>query len=414
VTDNSGARLTQPVTITITGRNDAPALEAKASERHAAIEAVQTSGTLTFTDVDLTDHPTASTSVTSTTWPSGVKPPSAAEAVLPGAALATVVANTGPGSVSIAFTFDAANALDFLGFGQKLTIIYNVTVTVDSGVSSTQPVTITVFGTNDAPTLQPVTGPTYTDTSALDHFNAVSGTLLGADIDAGTTLTYGVVGGTADNSLSGYNQSLTGTFGTLHVNTATGAYTFVPNDTTINALTVPTTENFIFTVSDGSLSAQQNFIVTISAAAPTVSISDGAPNPATEGTDPSITFTATLWEPAGQVALVTYSPVYGSALACDDFIGATNATITIPAGATSATITIAVLNDAVAEGAETFSVVLSAAQLVGSNGPVVITNTTGSVTILDDDTSSITLSGPPTVGEGATTSNYTVHLGDAG
>src|SRR5262249_6899981 len=74
------------------------------------------------------------------------------------------------------------------------------------------------------------------------------------------------------------------------------------------------------------------------------------------------------------------------------------------------TITIAVLNDAIAEGAETFSVVLSTAQLVGSNGPVVITNTTGSATILDDDTSSIALSGPPTVAEGATTGTYTVSL----
>src|SRR5262249_27622250 len=98
----------------------------------------------------------------------------------------------------------------------------------------------------------------------IDHFNAVSGTLVGADIDVpAQTLTYGIVGGTADNSLNGYNVSLTGTYGKLYVNSASGAYTFVPNDAAINALTAPTTESFTFTVSDGSLSAQQTFTVTL-------------------------------------------------------------------------------------------------------------------------------------------------------
>src|ERR1700748_2823318 len=42
---------------------------------------------------------------------------------------------------------------DFPAAGQKLTITYNVTVTDNNGASSTQPVTITVIGTNDAPVL---------------------------------------------------------------------------------------------------------------------------------------------------------------------------------------------------------------------------------------------------------------------
>src|SRR5262249_54419754 len=173
VTDNLGASLTQPVTITITGSNDAPVLAADASGPHTTIQAVQTSGTLTFTDVDLTDHHTASTSVTSTSWPLGVTPPSGIDAVLAGALSATV-ADTGSGSGSVAFTFSAGPALNSLAPGQTLTIKYNVTVTDGSGVSSTQPVTITVIGTNDAPTLQPVTGPTYTDTAAIDHITRPS------------------------------------------------------------------------------------------------------------------------------------------------------------------------------------------------------------------------------------------------
>src|SRR5262249_52276997 len=100
VTDNLGASLTQPVTITITGSNDAPVLAADALGPHITTQAVQTSGTLTFTDVDLTDHHTASTSVTSTSWSLGVTPPSGIDAVLAGALSATVAGSTGAGSGS--------------------------------------------------------------------------------------------------------------------------------------------------------------------------------------------------------------------------------------------------------------------------------------------------------------------------
>src|SRR5262245_33698519 len=153
VTDNTGASLTQPVTITITGSNDAPVLAADASGPHTTIQGFQTSGTLTFTDVDLSDHHTVSASVASTTWSGGVTPPSGIDAVLAGALLTTTADSTGSGSGTIALTFDAADALDFLAAGQKLTITYNVTVTDDSGAISTQLVTITVIGTNDAPVI---------------------------------------------------------------------------------------------------------------------------------------------------------------------------------------------------------------------------------------------------------------------
>src|SRR5262249_15405911 len=112
VTDNLGASLTQPVTITITGSNDAPVLAADAPGPHTTIQAVQTSGTLTFTDVDLTDHHTVSTSVTSTSWPLGVTPPSGIDAVLAGALSATVADNTGAGSGSSALSLHAGHAPD--------------------------------------------------------------------------------------------------------------------------------------------------------------------------------------------------------------------------------------------------------------------------------------------------------------
>src|SRR5262249_35298323 len=107
VTDTNGASLTQPVTIIIAGSNDAPALAADASGPHTTTQDVNTSGALTFTDVDLSDHHTVSTSVTSATWSGGATPPSGIGAVLAGALSTAVADSTGSGSGSIAFTFGA-------------------------------------------------------------------------------------------------------------------------------------------------------------------------------------------------------------------------------------------------------------------------------------------------------------------
>ena len=60
-----------------------------------------------------------------------------------------------------------------------------------------------------------------------------------------------------------YDVSQVGPFGTLFVNSATGAYTFVPDNDAINALTEPTAANFTVTVSDGTLSANQTFTIAI-------------------------------------------------------------------------------------------------------------------------------------------------------
>src|SRR5262249_49897741 len=103
-------------------------------------------GVLTFTGFNVSE---VTTSVSSIDWSGGATPPTQA-AALAGALSATIV-NAGSGSGSIVLTFSAAdNNFDFLAEGQTLTITYNVTATDNNGVS-TQLVTITVIGTNDAP-----------------------------------------------------------------------------------------------------------------------------------------------------------------------------------------------------------------------------------------------------------------------
>src|SRR5205814_2211695 len=54
-----------------------------------------------------------------------------------------------------------------------------------------------------------------------------------------------------------------GAFGTLYVNSTSGAYTFVPDSGAINALTSPTTQSFTVTVTDGTLTTTQTFTITI-------------------------------------------------------------------------------------------------------------------------------------------------------
>ena len=105
--------------------------------------------------------------------------------------------------------------------------------------------------------LAAVTQQTFIDTSVLDLFDPVTGTLLVTATNTNAPLTFGIAGGTADLSFSGYNQSLTVAYGTLYLNSTTGAYAFIPNDTTINALTAPTAANFTLMASDGTLSTQQ-------------------------------------------------------------------------------------------------------------------------------------------------------------
>ena len=53
---------------------------------------------------------------------------------------------------------------------------------------------------------------------------------------------------------TGMDVERVGTYGTLYLNSATGAYSFVPNDAAINAVQAGAnpSENFSFTVSDGA------------------------------------------------------------------------------------------------------------------------------------------------------------------
>lgn len=116
--------------------------------------------------------------------------------------------------------------------------------------------------------LNGLAGLKYVDGAAADTFTVGSGTLAGTDVDTGTTLTYGITGGILESGV----VTKTGTYGTLRVTPATGAYSFTPNEAAINALSSSTSETFVVTVSDGTATTPSNWVVNLTGVndAPTV------------------------------------------------------------------------------------------------------------------------------------------------
>ena len=229
VTGSGGVSLTQPVTIAVTGSNDEPVLAADASGPHTVTQGIITTGTLTFTDVDLNDHHTVSTSVASAIWSGGATLPSGVAAALAGALSTTASDDTGSGSGSVDVTFSAANsAFDFLAASQTLTITYEVTVTDNNGVSSTQPVTVTITGTNDAP-VATITPTTYSATEQVS-LNLKSSMSV-SDVDS--------LGGVETMTLSVTEGTLTvtaGTSGAVVSGSGTNTVTVMGTLAQINAL----------------------------------------------------------------------------------------------------------------------------------------------------------------------------------
>ena len=110
--------------------------------------------TLTFTDVDLNDTHTVSSSAGFGDLVRGGVLPSGLSATLASALLLTLHDSTHTGAGSVDFQFSAADKnFDFLADGETLTVTYNVTVTDNFGATSTQAVIVQITGSEDAPVI---------------------------------------------------------------------------------------------------------------------------------------------------------------------------------------------------------------------------------------------------------------------
>lgn len=112
----------------------------------------------------------------------------------------------------------------------------------------------------DAPEI-PVVTPvsfSYTDTTATDDFSNTTGSIVATQ----SPTSYGITGGTGTTTIT-----KVGTYGTLAVVAATGAYTYTPDDAAINAVEAGTpTDVFTITATNGAGTGTATLTVTVNSA----------------------------------------------------------------------------------------------------------------------------------------------------
>ncbi|WP_024512766.1 FecR domain-containing protein [Bradyrhizobium sp. ARR65] len=146
---------TVPIAIRVTGTNDAPVITTGA-EKIALSGGTNVpggtlndpaKGTLAFTDVDLTDTHTVSVALLNQDLPPG--PLDILNKALT-ASIATDSTGAGAGIIDWQFAALPVYIADFIPKDEVLTLTYAVTVTDSQGATSTQDITITITGTDNA------------------------------------------------------------------------------------------------------------------------------------------------------------------------------------------------------------------------------------------------------------------------
>jgi VCBS repeat-containing protein len=337
ITDNDGVPVDQIVTVTITGTNDKPVIGADTAPLHIATEAPNTtdaistivdtvSGSLTFSDVDLTDTHQASaaldTSPTSVVWSGGLRadiPQATLDAL--GTAMTAAIAtgvvsgtpgvtdpdstNTGFGSLDWKFSLPDRLS-DFLAHGETLTIVYDITVTDNSNTatsgSQVQQVTVQVSAANDQPVITSYdAGAVVTEDSSPNAGNFLTdfGPVTFSDADLTDThtvqVTYNSAVASGSAIVSGalataLNDALTVPAAALAAGVTTFDWNFALDNSLVQYLSAGETITATYTigVTDNSLApdaAAQTKTVTVvihgSNDLPTINVTNALPD--TEG-----------------------------------------------------------------------------------------------------------------------------------
>lgn len=272
-----GLSAVQPLTFTVRGTNDSPLLENAGTDISIlAMEAMDASaqtisgiGTIVLNDRDRGD--TLSVEVAApvvqlngaalTAAQLAQIAPLLAEGALVVTPATQQVVNNGALTFNIAYS--ATADLDFLDDNDVLTLRYTLNGTDGLGDSASRDFVVVITGTNDGPQLQIIDPITYNDSENDDQFNNFSGTVVANDPD--DTVAYGVVGGVGD--VNG-NVVAVGTYGTLTLNSQSGAYTFVPNDAAIEGVNGAVVQDFTFTITatDGTTSDAEPLRIVVNGA----------------------------------------------------------------------------------------------------------------------------------------------------
>jgi VCBS repeat-containing protein len=193
---NNAAAFT-PIAITITGlilptiATTSGAFVEQPASSNSSID--HAGGTITFTDADLTARPTVSVQFTSFSYHDALHNDITAtltpqqladvEAVESSLTLTPSASNANNGSD--VWSYDVVNsAFNFLGADETLTLTYTATVNDGHGGLVTEPLTVTITGTDDPPTISATSGALTelpaSGNSTIDH---VGGTIAFSDVD---------------------------------------------------------------------------------------------------------------------------------------------------------------------------------------------------------------------------------------
>jgi VCBS repeat-containing protein len=173
-------------------------------------------GTISFTDVDLTDRPVASAAFTSFSYLNAysvdvtsqltAKQLAAIAAVDEPLTVVQTPGNTNNGSASWSYSV-ADNAFDFLADGEILTLTYTATVDDGHGGVVTKPITVTVTGSNDTPDItsdpQTATISERADTHGSPTPDTASGAITFIDADLSDTHAVKITGVHASGVMTG-------------------------------------------------------------------------------------------------------------------------------------------------------------------------------------------------------------------
>ncbi|MEH2487088.1 beta strand repeat-containing protein [Bradyrhizobium sp. AZCC 2230] len=284
--DDAGGISTQTVMVTVVGTNDRPAF-LSCPESAALVEDhnVDPTGNLTahdsllFTDIDLADAHTVSTTVTAARSGGGAIPLTNAQLL---AAFGTSLHDsTGHviGDIDWNFTFPNSEA-NFLGSGETLKLVYHVTVDDGHGGTATQDVAITILGVNhpvvitSAPESSTVAEQDATTGSSVPDTTPTTpaGTLAFTDQDTNDTHTVTV---TLDSSsgptppAATQADLATAVTTVLHDSTGTGTgsidwnFALADKDLDYLAANETLTVNYDVKIADGSTSSTQTVSVVI-------------------------------------------------------------------------------------------------------------------------------------------------------
>ncbi|WP_404307435.1 LamG-like jellyroll fold domain-containing protein [Neorhodopirellula lusitana] len=316
VTDDGTGNLTDDgtVNVTVTGTNDRPTIAIVdvigSVTEDASTPNLTDNGSVTFTEFDATDALNSSVAISNTTT-TGPAIPSALQTALDSALSLT---QTGTNDGTIDWDFALANSLtQYLADGETITVTYTITVTDDSGTgnaSATQDVTVTIAGTNDAPTISIDTSDSAADAFTVDGSSlSTSGTLTVADIDLTDTSNSTITGVVATGVTTGMGSDnddllamLNSTINVLNSTEQTGSFTwdFDSGSETFNHLGSGEQLTLTYTIqvtdSQGATDTQ-NVTITITGPnnAPSITVETGNSESATlNETDTAVTSSGTL------------------------------------------------------------------------------------------------------------------------